>query len=161
MNYRMNPMYDVVGGREGKMARRQLEEICDMAQDLLCTIRDEDDLKEWVQVKLATVHDRLSMIHSYMSYEDRPSGFLGKHASIEYRGHTFPGYNKPIRNSGSSQHKMMVLAKKGDKVKLVRFGHRAYGHNYSSKAKQNYLKRSAGIRGKDGQLTKDDKFSAN
>lgn len=86
---------------------------------------------------------------------------MNKKASIEYRGHTFPGYNKPIRNSGSSQHKMMVLAKKGDKVKLVRFGHRAYGHNYSSEAKQNYLKRSAGIRGKDGQLTKDDKFSAN
>lgn len=78
MNYPPSHNYDVVGGREGLMARRQLEEICDMAQDLLSRIDDDDDLKEWVQVKLATVHDRLSMIHSYMSYENGPSKpFLG------------------------------------------------------------------------------------
>lgn len=84
-----------------------------------------------------------------------------KKAEIEYRGHTFPGYNKPIANRGPGKHKKMVLAKKGDKVKLVRFGHKDYRHNYSEKAKKNYLKRSAGIRGKGGRLTKDDKFSAN
>jgi hypothetical protein len=56
---------------------------------------------------------------------------------------------------------MMVLAKKGDDVKLVRFGHRGYSHNYSPEAKANYLKRSAGIRDGSGNLTKDDKFSAN
>lgn len=86
---------------------------------------------------------------------------LRKIASVEHRGHTFPGYNKPIRNTGKSKHKMMVLAKKGDKVKLIRFGHKDYGHNISPKRKANYLKRSAGIKNKAGQLTKDDKFSAN
>lgn len=84
-----------------------------------------------------------------------------KAAAVEYRGHTFPGYNQPIRASGDGQHKMMVLAKKGDDVRLVRFGHRGYRHNYSPEAKANYLKRSAGIRDGSGNLTKDDKFSAN
>jgi 8-oxo-dGTP pyrophosphatase MutT (NUDIX family) len=83
-----------------------------------------------------------------------------KRAEVEYRGHTFPGYNQPVR-AGEGQHKMMVLAKKGDEVRLVRFGHRGYQHNYSPEAKANYLKRSAGIRDGSGNLTKDDKFSAN
>ena len=84
-----------------------------------------------------------------------------KTGSIEYHGHTFPGYNKPIVNKDGGKHKMKVLAKKGDKVKMIGFGHRDYGHNYSAKAKANYLKRSAGIKDKSGKPTKDDKLSAN
>lgn len=41
--------------------------------------------------------------------------------TIEYRGEKFAGYNKPKRtpNAGKSH---AVLAKDGDKVKLIRFG---------------------------------------
>ena len=41
--------------------------------------------------------------------------------AIEYRGEKFAGYNKPKKtpNAGKSH---AVLAKKGSKVKLVRFG---------------------------------------
>jgi|TARA_R110000782_G_scaffold123600_5_gene215085 hypothetical protein len=80
---------------------------------------------------------------------------------VVYRGKKFPGFNKPKRNSGSSKHKMEVLAKKGNEIKVVKFGHKDYGHNYSGEARDNYLKRSAGIKNKSGGLTKDDKFSAN
>ena len=80
---------------------------------------------------------------------------------IKYRGETFAGFNKPKRNTSGSRHKEVVLAKKGDDVKLVRYGHKDYGHNYSAKARKNYLERSAGIRDASGKLTKDDKFSAN
>jgi hypothetical protein len=80
--------------------------------------------------------------------------------AIKYRGKTFPGYNQPIA-SDREDKKKMVLAKKGDEVKLIHFGQKGYKHNYSEGAKENYLARSAGIRGKDGELTKDDKFSAN
>jgi hypothetical protein len=80
--------------------------------------------------------------------ERLPSG------GIKYRGVTFPGYNKP-RSSTRPQKKKMVLAKKGDQVKVVHFGQKGYKHNYSAKAKKSYLARSAGIKGKD------DKFSAN
>ena len=31
---------------------------------------------------------------------------------IKYRGETFPGFNKPKRNTSGSQHKQVVLAKK-------------------------------------------------
>lgn len=80
---------------------------------------------------------------------------------IEYRGETFAGFNKPKNNTSGSKHKKVVLAKKGDEVKLVRFGHKDYGHNYSKEARKSYLARSAGIKNKSGELTKNDKFSAN
>ncbi len=40
---------------------------------------------------------------------------------IKYRGETFAGFNKPKRTPGKSK-KSAVLAKKGDQIKLVRFG---------------------------------------
>jgi hypothetical protein len=41
--------------------------------------------------------------------------------AITYRGERFSGYNKPKRTPGKSK-KFAVLAKQGDKVRLVRFG---------------------------------------
>jgi len=41
--------------------------------------------------------------------------------SITYRGEKFSGYNKPKRTPGKNK-KFAVLAKKGDQVRLVRFG---------------------------------------
>jgi hypothetical protein len=73
---------------------------------------------------------------------------------LTYRGVTFPGFNKP-RASTNPGKKKMVLAKKGDEVKVVHFGDSSMGHNYSAAARKSYLARSAGIKGKD------DKFSAN
>ncbi len=81
--------------------------------------------------------------------------------SVTYRGETFPGYNKPKRYTGSGRFKKRVLAKKGDKVKIVNYGHKSYRHNYSAKARSNYLKRSAGIKNKSGQSTAKDIFSPN
>ena len=40
---------------------------------------------------------------------------------IKYRGETFAGFNKPKRTP-SKPKKSAVLAKKGDQIKLVRFG---------------------------------------
>lgn len=80
--------------------------------------------------------------------ERTPSG------KLKYRGKTFDGFNKP-KASDRPGKKRMVLAKKGDEVKLVHYGAKGYGHNYSKEARKSYLARSAGIKGKD------DKFSAN
>ena len=41
--------------------------------------------------------------------------------AITHRGERFSGYNKPKRTPGKSK-KFAVLAKEGDKVKLIRFG---------------------------------------
>ena len=76
-------------------------------------------------------------------------------AKIKYRGETFSGYNKPKRTPGAKK-KFAVLAKKGDDVRLVRFG----DPNMSIKKdqpsrKKSYCARSGGIKGTT------DKFSAN
>ncbi len=41
---------------------------------------------------------------------------------IEYRGEKFEGYNKPKRTPNHPDKSHVVLAKEGDKVKLIRFG---------------------------------------
>lgn len=83
-----------------------------------------------------------------------------KEAEVVYRGKTFPGYNQPVKSDREGKKKM-VLAKKDGKVKLIHYGHSGYKHNYSKSAKKNYLTRSAGIRNKSGELTANDKHSAN
>lgn len=42
--------------------------------------------------------------------------------TIEYRGEKFSGYNKPKRTPKHKTKSHAVLAKEGDKVKLIRFG---------------------------------------
>jgi hypothetical protein len=42
--------------------------------------------------------------------------------SITYRGETFAGYNKPKRTSKHPKKSHAVLAKEGQKIKLIRFG---------------------------------------
>ena len=42
--------------------------------------------------------------------------------AIDYRGEKFSGYNKPKRTRGHPKKSHAVLAKDGDKVKLIRFG---------------------------------------
>jgi len=42
--------------------------------------------------------------------------------TIERRGEKFSGYNKPKRTPGHPKKSHAVLAKEGDKVKLIRFG---------------------------------------
>ena len=44
-----------------------------------------------------------------------------KSGRLTYRGESFPGYNKQVRTSGGKK-KFKVLAKKGDQVKIVRYG---------------------------------------
>lgn len=41
---------------------------------------------------------------------------------VVYRGERFAGYNKPKRTPGHAKKSHAVLAKQGDKVKLIRFG---------------------------------------
>ena len=64
--------------------------------------------------------------------------------SIEYRGETFAGYNKPKRTPKHPRKSHAVLAKEGMKIKLVRFGQQGVkgaGKNPSS-AKDKARKRS-------------------
>lgn len=78
---------------------------------------------------------------------------------VKYRGRWFV-IDKPVTSTRKDKKKM-VLASKGGCLKLVHFGDPAYRHNYSEAARENYLKRSAGIRDGEGNLTKNNKHSAN
>jgi hypothetical protein len=72
---------------------------------------------------------------------------------VEYRGETFSGYNKPKRTPGKSK-KFAVLAKKGDDVKLVRFG------DPKMTIKKNIPERRSNFRARHNCDTAKDKFSA-
>lgn len=83
-----------------------------------------------------------------------------RNGRLYYAGRSFLGFNKP-RKSDRRNKKIMVLARKGREVRLIHAGQKGYRHNYSPSAKKKYLRRSAGIRTKSGQLTRSDRFSAN
>lgn len=72
---------------------------------------------------------------------------------IEYRGETFSGYNKPKRTPGENK-KFAVLAKKGDDIKIVRFG------DPNMTIKKNIPERRANFRARHNCDTAKDKFSA-
>jgi hypothetical protein len=73
--------------------------------------------------------------------------------SIKYHGMTFSGYNQPKRTPGGSK-KSAVLAKVGNKVKLVRFGDPSMSIKKDQPArKASYCARSAGIKGGEGKLS--------
>jgi hypothetical protein len=55
--------------------------------------------------------------------------------AIEYRGK-----NKPIK-SDRPEKKGMVLAKEGEKVRLIHFGDSSMGHNYSPEARASFKAR--------------------
>ena len=64
--------------------------------------------------------------------------------TVEYRGETFSGYNKPKRTPSHPKKSHAVLVKKGGTVKLVRFGQqgvRGAGKNPTS-AKDKARKKS-------------------
>jgi hypothetical protein len=85
--------------------------------------------------------------------------------------HDYPKAKSPkdvlpntIYRSWLEDKKLVVRAVKGNKEKLIHFGNSDYSNYgiHSDKDRlKDYLTRSAGIRNKKGQLTKDDYFSAN
>ena len=50
------------------------------------------------------------------------------------------GFNKPKRSNRAGK-KGMVLAKEGDKIKLIHYGDSSMGHNYSAAARKNFKAR--------------------
>ena len=72
---------------------------------------------------------------------------------ISYRGETFAGYHKPKRTPGKSK-KSAVLAKKGNEVKLVRFG------DPKMSIKKDQPSRRKSFRSRHSCETAKDKFSA-
>ena len=72
---------------------------------------------------------------------------------ITYRGQKFAGYNKPKATPGGPK-KSAVLAKVGNKVRLVRYGDPKMSIKKDQPArKSSYCARSGGIKGGEGKLS--------
>lgn len=70
---------------------------------------------------------------------------------------------KPFKSKAKNK-KMSVFVKKDGKKKLIHFGdsrYKDFTQHGDKKKREAYLKRTAGIKNKQGKLTKDDKNSAN
>jgi len=57
--------------------------------------------------------------------------------------HGLAGVNKPKKTPSHPTKKGIVLAKEGDRVKLIRFGDQNMGHNYSPEARKSFKSRHA------------------
>jgi hypothetical protein len=57
--------------------------------------------------------------------------------------HGLSGVNKPKKTPSHPTKKGIVLAKEGDRVKLIRFGDQNMGHNYSPEARKGFKSRHA------------------
>jgi len=73
---------------------------------------------------------------------------------------------KPFKYTGKGKYKMSVYVKnkKTGNPKLIHFGYKPmkdYTQHKDPKRRQNYLKRSKGIKNKEGKLTYKDKDSKN
>jgi len=73
------------------------------------------------------IRDKAVYMNGGISEEDLANMFdidvdLFKEGGITYRGESFRGYNKPKRTASHPTKSHAVLAKEGDKVKLIRFG---------------------------------------
>ena len=72
---------------------------------------------------------------------------------VVYRGESFAGFNKP-KKTPSAKKKSAVLAKKGDQIKLVRFG------DQNMSIKKSIPARRKSFRARHNCDTAKDKFSA-
>jgi hypothetical protein len=79
---------------------------------------------------------------------------------VEYRGEKFSGYNKPKRTPNASKSHA-VLAKKGDKVKLIRFGQQGVtGAGKNPKTDKDKARKKSYYARHNAQDPNPDKFSA-
>ena len=82
--------------------------------------------------------------------------------SVEYRGETFAGYNKPKRTPDHPKKSHAVLAKEGTTIKLIRFGEQ--GAKTAGKPKKGesdrMKKKRASFKARHGKNIKKGKLSA-
>lgn len=81
--------------------------------------------------------------------------------TINYRGEKFAGYNKPKRTPGHPKKSHAVLAKEGDKVKLIRFGQQGVsGSPKKAGESESYRKRRESFKARHAANIKKGKMSA-
>ena len=54
---------------EGKMAKRQLEQLSEYSSELMGMLNDNEQLESWVQSKITKAVDYISTVKHYLEYE--------------------------------------------------------------------------------------------
>ena len=73
--------------------------------------------------------------------------------AINYRGERFDGYNKPKRTPKHDEKSHAVLAKEGDKIKLIRFGQKGADTKPPRKMNQKQIRLKGVLLKQDTQRT--------
>lgn len=63
---------------EGRMAKRQLEDIAEYSRELCDLLQDDTQLESWVQAKITKAADYISKVKHYLEYEMKN----GKHDQV-------------------------------------------------------------------------------
>lgn len=90
-------------------------------------------------------------------FEGKASDVERVKGGIKYRGEIFPGFNKPKKYSGKGKFKKRVLAKEGDEIKVLNFGHidyEDYTQHKDAERRKNFRSRMQCDKGKLSKLTK-------
>ena len=79
---------------------------------------------------------------------------------MNYRGESFSGYNKPKRTPSHPKKSHAVLAKLGDKVKLIRFGQQGVSGAGSNPSSDKDKARRKSFKARHAQIIAKGKMSA-
>lgn len=84
-----------------------------------------------------------------------------KRDSVDYRGETFAGYNKPKATSGHPKKSHAVLAKEGSTIKLIRFGQQGVSGSPKKEGEsESYAKRRKSFKARHARNINKGKMSA-
>ena len=135
----VNEAHDMKNNRKEAidMAMSELMKTQEYAGDLLKMMSKMQDVEPWVQGKITTIGDYIGTIKHYLEYRNSKYGKMFE--SLNEAKKDMP-CNKP-RPSTSAGKKMMVKACEGGKEKMVHFGAKGYGHNYSAAARSSFRAR--------------------
>lgn len=152
---------------DGEMALGQIRSMHDNLYQLEELINADSELEPWVNSKLTLANDYLDVVADYMKYnpENEEGGeyMMTEEEYEEYqKGGGIPTRYKNMgftrvgqKKAGDGIHKWKVLAKKGDKYKVVQGGWRGmqdYSQHGSEKRRKNFWNRMGG---KDSAKAKD------
>jgi hypothetical protein len=119
------------------MAMSELMKTQEYAGELLKMMSRMNDVEPWIQGKITTIGDYIGSVKHYLEYRNSKYGRM--HEDLTEAKKDMP-CNKPTRSTSAGK-KMMVKACEGGKEKIVHFGAKGYGHNYSPAARKSFRAR--------------------
>ena len=87
--------------------------LSNLGENLIIIRASEETVEEYKKI----AGDKLNML-----FEGKIEDVEHLGHGLKYRNEIFPGFNSPKKYEGKGKHKYRVLAKEGEKVKVIKFG---------------------------------------